>query len=134
MTKSPIWYGFGGFVGRLIIYFQIACMCLIWFNVDLFSWIFVLTMFFSLWDVMTRTLLRFPFSCWLDISYRKCWTVVGYFLTMLRIQTLVMFLYGEAWFLVILSVEWDIYDILWCPQYCAMVPIGLPPDGKLTWT
>ena len=73
-------------------------MCLIWLNIDLFYWIFVLTMFLYIRAVITWTLLHFPVSCWIDIASRTCWTVVGSFLPMLRIHKFVLFLAGKARF------------------------------------
>ena len=63
-----------------------------------FSWIFVLTMFFSMRYVMTWTLLHFPASFWLNRASKTFWTVVGYFHPMLRIQTLVLSIAVKAQF------------------------------------
>ena len=57
-----------------------------------FSWIFVLTMFFSMRYVMTWTLLHFPASFWLNRASKTFWTVVGYFLPMPRMHKLVLFI------------------------------------------
>ena len=65
-------------------------MCLIWFNMHLFCLRLVLIIPLSLWDVMKCTLLHFPVSFWLEMAYKSFWTVVGSFMPMLRIQTLVL--------------------------------------------
>ena len=122
------------FLGILISLFHISWMRLIWFNIDLFPWIFVLKMFLSLCAVMTWDLLNFPVSCWLDISSRTCWNVVGSFLPILSIQTLVLFCSVKLWFRGIFFVYWVIYDMLWCSHYCEKMPIWLPLGGKLTFT
>ena len=84
-------------------------------------------------SVMTWTLLHFTVICWLGIASRTCWDALGYFLPIPRIQTLVLFLYGKEWFHGLLFFDWEIYDMLWCSHYCATIPIGVPPGGKLTW-
>ena len=89
-------------------------------------------MFLSMRDVIKWTLLNFPVSCWIDISDRTCCTVVGYFLLMTRIKTLVLFISWKEWFHGLLFLEWEIYDILLCSQYFASIPIGVYPFGKLT--
>ena len=47
------------------------------------------------------------------MASKTCWTVFGYFLTMLSIQTLVLFIAGGG------MIPWAI-------------PIGVPLGGKLT--
>ena len=96
-TKSPIWSGVGGFIGRLVSFFPISCMCLILFNMNIFYWILVLMMSLYLRAVMTFNLLHFPVSFWPDMASKTFWTDVGSFLPMLRIQTVVLFLSGNAW-------------------------------------
>ena len=104
------------FSRRLSIFFPMAWMCLIWFNMHLFS----------------CTLLHFPVSFWLEMDSKTCWTFVGSFLTIMRIQTLVLFLYGNELFYGLLFVDWWIYDTLWCSWYFVKIPIGAPLGGKLT--
>ena len=114
--------------------FPIAWIFMILLNTDIFDWILVLTMFLSLRTVMTWTFLHFYVSCWLGMYYKPCWTVIGYFMIMLKIQTLFLFLYGKALFNGILFFDWEIYDMLWCSQYCATMPIWVPLGGKSTLT
>ena len=134
MTTYPIWSGVGGFVGRLISLFPIYWMCVIWLNMDIFSWIFVMKMLLSLQYVMTWTLLHFSVSCWIDISSRMFWTVFGSFMPILRIQKLVLFIGGKSLFHELLFVELEIYDMLWCSHYCATIPRVVPLGVKSTWT
>ena len=54
------------------------------------------------------------------------WTVVGYFLPMMSIQKSVLFLSEKAWLHELLFVDWEIYDMLWCSQYCAKISRGVP--------
>ena len=61
------------------------------------------------------------------------WTVVDYFLPMLRIQTLVMFLSGNVYFPGLLFSDWEIYDILWCKKHFVTMPMGVPLGVKLTF-
>ena len=63
-----------------------------------------------------------------------CWTVVGYFLTMMSIHKWVLFILGEARFQGILFVEWDIYYMFLCSHYWEMIPIGVHIGGKVTVT
>ena len=111
-----------------------AWMCLILLNIHLFSWRLVLIISLSLRAVMICTLLHFPLSCWLEMDSKNYWTVVGSFLQMIRIQTLVLFLYVNAWFHRMLFSDWEIYYMLWFSPYCVTMPMGLPLDGKLTLT
>ena len=134
MTTSPIWSGIGGSVGRIISLFLIYCMCMIWLNMDIFYWRFVLTIFLSLRALMAWELLSFRFSCWPDISSRTCWTDIGSFLSILRVQTLVPFFPGKALFQGLFFVDWEIYDMLWCSHYCATIPIRITLGGKLKLT
>ena len=134
MITSPIWFGVGVFLGRLIGLFNIDCMCLILLNIDIFYWIFFPTIFFSLRSVMTWNMLHFPDSFWLDISSITCWKIIGYFITMLGIQKLVLFLDGKSCFHGLLFIDWEIYDMLWCSLYCATIPIGVRISGKSNLT
>ena len=107
-------------------------MCLIWSNMHLFSWILVLIMSLYLRDVMTWTLLHFPVSCWLEMDYKTCWTVIGSFMPILRTQTLILFLSINKWFYAMLFANWEIYDMLWCSQCCVIIPMEVPLGGKST--
>ena len=88
LTTSTIWYGVGGFVGKIISFYRMACMCLIWLNMILFYWRLVLIMSLSLRDVMIWTLLHFPVSCWIEMASEKiglllvifcqCWGSTNY--------------------------------------------------------
>ena len=115
-------------------FFPITPMSLIWLNMDIFPWILVLAMFLSLQYVMMQNLLHFTFNFLLDIDYKTCWNVVGYFLPMLRIQTLALFLYWKVLFNGLLFVDWEIYEMLWCSHYYDPIPIGAPICGKSTKT
>ena len=95
LASSPIWSGVGGFVGRLISLFPITCMCLIWLSMNIFYCRLVLMLLLSIQAVMTCTHFHFTLSCWLEMAYKTSWTDVGYFLTLLRIQTFVLFLAGN---------------------------------------
>ena len=134
LNAYPIWSGVGGFLWKLISLFSISWMCLIWLNVHLFSWILVLKIILSLRDVMTCTLLHFPVIFWLEMYYKTCWTVVGSFLTIMRIQTLILFLSGDRLFHGLLFVDWYIYYMLWCSHHCDTIPMGVPIGVKLTLT
>ena len=134
MNTSPIWYFVGSFVGRLIGLFPMNWMCMIWLNTYLFYWRLVLIMYLSLRAVMTRTLLHFPVSFLLEMDYKTCWTVVGYFLPMPRIQKMVLFLDGNKWLHGLLFAYWLIYDILWCSKYCVKMPMGILLGRKLILT
>ena len=68
---SLMWSGVGGFVGKLIVFLPIACMCLIWLKMYLFYCRFFFKMLLSLWDVITLTLLYFPY---LDILESFSWS------------------------------------------------------------
>ena len=57
----------------------------------------------------------------------------GSFLTILRIQTLVLFLVGTVWLHGLLFYDWEMYDMLWCSQYCVTIPMGVHIGGKLTF-
>ena len=46
----------------------------------------------SLRAVITCILFHFPVNFWIDMASKNCWTVVGSFLLIMRIQTLVLFL------------------------------------------
>ena len=134
LTTSPLWYGVGGFLGRPISVFPMACMFLIWLNIRLFSWILVMMISLSIRSVIPCNLLHFPVICWLDMASKTCWTVVSHFLTMLRIQTLVLFLAGNAWLNGLLFSDLHIYGMLWCSKDCVTIPMGVLLGGKLTLT
>ena len=134
LTTSPIWFGAGSFVGRIISFSPMACMCLIWLNMYLLSWRLVLMISLSMRDVITCTLLQFTVSWWLDMDSKTCWGVVGYFLPMLSIQTLVLFLAGNSWLHGLLFYYLEMYEMLWCSQYCVTIIIGFILGGKLTLT
>ena len=87
----------------------------------------------SLQAVMTCTMLNFPVSCWLEMA-SKLFSDVGSFTPIMRIQTFIMFLDGNAWFHGILFSDWDMYEMLWCSKYCVVVPMGVPLCGKLILT
>ena len=97
-TTSPMWYGAGGFFGRLIRLLLIACMYLIWLKFDIFYWRFFSQDNLSLRAVTTLTFLHLPAICWLDTASTNCCTVVIYCIPMMVIQTLVIFLAGNALF------------------------------------
>ena len=88
----------------------------------------------SLRSVVKFTLLHFPVSCWLEMGYITWWTVVGSFLTILSIQTFILFLAGNTWFHGLLFFDWEIYYMLWCSQYCDKIQMGVPLGEKLTLT
>ena len=129
-NTSTIWSIVGGFVGRLIIFFSISCMCLIWLNMHLFSWILVLMISLSLRVVMTCTLLHFPVSFWSDMNSKTFFTDVGYFLPIMRIQTFFLFIFGNAWFHRLLFSDWYMHDMLLCSQCCVVIPMVVPLGGK----
>ena len=122
------------FLVRLISLFQMAWMFLILLNMHIFSWRLVPTMYLYLRDVITRNLLNFPVSCWLDMDSKNCWTGVGSFLPTPRIQKLVLFLDGNKLLHGMLFVYWKIYDMFWCSPYCVKIPVGVPLCRKLTLT
>ena len=105
LTTSPMWSGIGGFVGRLMSLFPMVSMCLIWLNMDLFSWIFSLKIFLPLCYVTTWILLYLTLICWLDMASVTCCTDVGYFLPILIIHTLVLFILGSSLFYGIFFTE-----------------------------
>ena len=131
-TKSPIWSGVVDFLFRLISLFLVAFMCLIWFNIHISYWRLLPMMSLSLREVITCTLLHFPVSWWLDMAYRTWCADVGSFLPMLRIQPFVLFISGNAWFHGMLFSDWEMYDMLWCSQYCVVISMGALLDGKST--
>ena len=65
------------------------------------------------------------------MASKICWTGVGFFLPILRIQTLVLFLSGNAWFHGMLFPDKEIYDMFWCSQYDVTMLMGVPPGEKL---
>ena len=132
LTTSPIWSSVGGFVGRLINLFLMDCMCVILLNMNRFDWRLVLMMSLDMQEMMTCTLLHFTVSFWIDMASKTYWNDVGSFLPMLRIQTLVLYLAVHTWFYVLLFSDWEMYDMLWCSQYCVTMQMGVPLDGKLT--
>ena len=95
----------------------------------IWCWRFLM-MYLSLRAVMICTLFIFPVSFWLDMDYRNWRADVGSFLPMLRIQTFVLSLSGNAWFHGMLFFYWEMYDMLWCSQYCVMISIGAPLGEK----
>ena len=134
LTTNPIWSGVVVFLVRLISLFPISWMCLVLLNMHMFSWGLVLITSLSLRYVITCALFHFPVSCRLNMSYKTCCTVVGYFLPMMRIQTLVLFLYGNELFHGLSFVYWEIYDMLLCSRYFFTTPMGVPLGGKFTPT
>ena len=116
--------------------YKFACSqwpgCVWFYWICIYFWRLVLVMSLSLWVVMACTLLHCPVSWWLDMDSKNCWTDVGSFLPMMKIQTLVLFLSGNAWFNGLLFSDWVMYDILWCSQYCAIITMGVTLGGKLT--
>ena len=113
LNTSPIWSGIGGFLWRLLSLLPISWMSLILLNMHIFYWIFVPIMFLSLQDVMKCTLLYFSVRCWLEIASKTCWTGVGSFMQILKIQKLVLFLAWNAWFRGVLFIYWEKYVMLW---------------------
>ena len=83
---------------------------------------------------MTCTLLNFTVSCWLEMASKISWTVVSYFLPILRIQTSVLFLAVNTWFHGLLFFYWYIYDMLWFSQFFVRIPMGVHIGRKLTLT
>ena len=57
---------------------------------------------------MAQTLLNFSLSCWPDINYRTCWTVVGYFILIPSIDKLVPFIVVKLGLQGVLFVEWEL--------------------------
>ena len=127
LTTCPIWSGFGVFSEKYLVCYQWP-VC-VWFY-----WILVLTISLSLWAVMTCTLLNFPVSWLLEMASKTFWTVVGYFLPILRIQTLFLFLSEKELLHWLLFADLVIYDMLWCSQYCVTMIMGVPLGGKWTFT
>ena len=91
-------YGVGGLVGRITSLLPIVWMCLIWLNMGICSWRFVIKILLSLRAFMSWILLHLPVSCWLDKSCTTCCTVVGSLLQMMRIQTTVIYIAGNEIF------------------------------------
>ena len=91
-------YGIGVFFVRIIRLFTIAWVCVLLLNMDQFSWIFFLKIFFSLSDFMTWILLHLLVICWLDMTSVTCCTVVGCFILIFIIHTLVKFIAVNVWF------------------------------------
>ena len=87
-----MWSGVGGFLGRLIGFFNIYLMSLTLLKMDLFSWIFFLNFFLTICGVMTWILLHMTVSCWLYMESTSCSTVVGFFHPMIRTHALVLFI------------------------------------------
>ena len=108
LTTYPLWYCIGCFVWGLIILFIMFWRCMIWLDIDLFSWRFVLTIFLSLRVVMTWTLLHLPVTCLLNMASKNCCTVVGYFMPMFNIKKGVLFLSRKEWFHGLIFIEWEI--------------------------
>ena len=89
-------------------------------NRHIFYWRLVLAILLSIRPVMTCTLFHFNVSYWLDMDSKTCWTVVIYFLQILRVQKLVLFPAENKWFDGLLFVDWEIYDMLWCSLECLL--------------
>ena len=132
LTTKQIWSGVGGFARIIMSLLYISCMFLIWFNIDMFSWMFFLKMFLSMQAVFTRTLLYFPVDCCFDRYSITWWTVVGSFIPILIIHTLVLFIAIKSRFQGIFFADWEIYDMLWGSQYCTTIPKLVPLGVKLT--
>ena len=66
-----------------------------------------LKIFLSLCDVMTWTLLHMPVNCWLGLSSMTCCNAVGFFLTMLTIETLGIFPAVNSRSHGLVFVDWD---------------------------
>ena len=85
------------------------------------------------WIIMNLTAI-----CWLEMDSMTCGNVVGYFIPMAIIHTLVIFIAGKSRFHGILFVDWDTYDTLWCSEYWSTIKIGLPlgvkNDSNLRYT
>ena len=76
----------------------------------------------------------FSVSSWLGMCSENYWTVVGSFLPMMRIQSLVLFIAVKEKYHGLLFFDWKIYDVLWCSKYCDTMTIGVPIGGKFTLT
>ena len=109
-----------------------ACMCLVLLNIHIFSWRLVLMISLSLKVVMTCTLLRFPVSFWIDIYSKNVCAVVGSFMPIIRIQTLVLFIAVNLWFRGMWFSDWEMYDMLWWSQYCVTITMVVHLGGKFT--
>ena len=107
-------------------------MCIILLNMNIVYRRLVLMIYLSLRAVMKCTLLNFPVCFWLDMASRTWCADVGYFLPMMSIQKVFLFIAVNAWFHGLLFSDWDMYDMLWCSQYCVVMPMGVPLGGKLT--
>ena len=103
-TTSPMWSGVKRYAGRLISLFQIACMCLILLNIDIFLGGFSSIYFtpFRLWWCGPCYILLYIFD-W----RQTCCSVVGYFIPIMRIQTLVVFIIYNDMFRGILLFDWE---------------------------
>ena len=134
MTTSEILSSVGGFAEEIVCLFIIAWMSLILFRIYLIAWRFVLEVFLSLRDLLKWTLLYFPVSCLLYIASRNIWAAVGSLFLILRIQPLVLFFAEKAGLHGLLFVDWEIYDMLWCSEYCAMIPTWVTPVSRLSLT
>ena len=102
LTTSSMWYAVGYFVQIIVRWLYIDLFCLIWLNVDLFSWRFDIKIFFSLRTFVTWILMEVPLVCWIYIDSITCGTVVQYFLQILIIDTLVFSCRESA-------VSWEIF-------------------------
>ena len=76
-------------------------MCLIWFDMVLFSWRYVFRSFFALHACMTLIIMDLNVICWLDMYDMACGMGVGYSLPMIRTHTIVYLSQRKA-------VPWDI--------------------------
>ena len=86
---SPMWHGVVWFVGMITNFFHICLMCIIWFNMDIFYWIFFLKILFYLCTLMMWILLHLPVICWFVMDSITCCIDIGSFLNTIRIHTLV---------------------------------------------
>ena len=104
-TTSLIWSGVGGFFEGIISLLPIACMCLIWLKLYLFSFRFIFSIILPLWNLMMWTLLYLPGSCWVDIASMNFFTVVDYFYQLWYSKHF-LFLACNALFHVLMLFEW----------------------------
>ena len=96
--------------------FPVSWICLILLKMYRYPWIFVLGIFLSLRDVMRWICLNLSSICYNETSSMTCYYVVGYFIQMFITHTLVLFMSGNAWLHVELSIYWETYYMLWWSQ------------------
>ena len=100
------------FLVRLIRLFPIYLMCLILLKINLSYWWFFLKIFFSLCAIIRWIIFHLPVVYLLYNSTQRkessmtCCNVVGSFLHMFMIHTLVIFLAGNTRFCGMLYVDW----------------------------